>query len=114
MGTLPPGTIIDFEGFSTLVVGDDLLLVFQSDSYFAQEGNLLKLDSRGSNDWAIRLYDDDRWERSDYLVSRDWNGNFKCKSFDEYDWYGSWYDDDDDLYDFRQDEYDHIYDDNGW
>lgn len=112
--TLPPGTIIDFEMFSALVVGDNLLLVFRAeDNYYGvTEGNLLKLNGRGPNDWTIRVYDDDRWEKADFLVSRDWNGRVKCKPFDEYDWDCDWDYDWDCLY--ENDEYQQIYDDNGW
>lgn len=116
MNSLLPGTIIDFDMFSAIVVGDNLLLVFESEvTYFAREGQLLRLECRGTNHWSLRVYDDDQWEKADYLISRDWNGKMHCRSYDEFEWHSFWDDDDYDWeFEARQDEYDTIYDDNNW
>lgn len=112
--TLPPGTLLEFDGISCVVVGEDLLLVFESVSSFAKEGDLLRLIKRGSNDWGLRLGDVEDWfDNLHYWVKRDWNGRLKVADFDPYDWSR---DDDWDDYDWNPylDEIDQIYDDNGW
>lgn len=91
--SLPPGTIVDFDTFSALIVGDNLLLVFESQSDYVREGSLVGLEARGSNDWIVTLtHDDDGWSYDDVWVKRDWNGKIKMRyvDYDHYYWYDDW------------------------
>jgi len=103
MKSLPAGTIVEFDTFATLVVGHNLLLVFESsDSSYVQEGNLLHLVSRGNNDWSLSLHENYLWESYDYWIKRDWNGRVNSQHFDEYDRDYWDYDDSPDFYEYEE------------
>lgn len=114
MDSLEPGTLVEFDSFATLVVGENLLLVYESGSEYVREGSLMYFHTRGPNDWVITLCDDDTWSYAEYWINRDWNGRVRTRYFDEYDdfWERLW-DDCSDYEDYPL-EYDQIYDDNEW
>lgn len=87
---LEPGTIVEFDGFAALVVGDDLMLVFESEMNIIQEGAVIRFNARGSNDWVLSLTHDDGWSHMDFWIGRDWNGHVKTRYYDEYDDWHHW------------------------
>lgn len=93
---LEPGTVIEFDTFTAVVIGEDRLLVFESSTDFVREGSVVRIRARGNNDWIVSLADDDRWEYVEYWIKRDWNGNVDARNFDEWDgyvWHDEWDDD---------------------
>jgi hypothetical protein len=109
MTPLEPGTVIEFDTFTAVVVGEDMLLVFESSSSFVREGGIVRVVSRGDNDWVVSLSDDDSWSSVEYWIKRDWNDNVSARDFDEWDfctWPDEW---DDDLDEYLQayEEYDY-------
>lgn len=98
MRHLPTGTIVDFDTFSTLVVGEDMLLVYEATSMgIVREGQVLIIKSRGPNDWTLSLREDDAppWcDDAEYWVKVDWNGRVKASDYNPYDY---WDDEDDDF-----------------
>ncbi len=98
MEALPPGTLVEFDSFATLVVGENLLLVFHSETEFIREGGLLYFTQRGGNDWVVTITENDGWTSNDFWIKRDWNGRVSTREYFEYDWwdYDEWDEDLDD------------------
>lgn len=80
MSQLPPGTIVECEEFIGLSVGDDMVAVLSSE-YF-DEGSIVYLKERGSNDWVLTRHDGDYDGWRGWLISRDWNGRVRSREFD--------------------------------
>lgn len=114
MEHLPIGTIVDFDTFSTLVVGEDMLLVYEATSNgIVREGQVLLITSRGPNDWTLSVRERDApfWcDDAEYWVKMDWNGRVKASDYDPYDY---WTDDVDD-WDLELDESLNGYDEYDW
>ena len=94
MSQLSPGTLVETEELVGLCVGDGMLAVLNSDVF--DEGSIIYLKERGSNDWVITREDGYMpWDTGrGWWISRDWNGKVKSREFDAYgdDWddYDDW------------------------
>ena len=91
---LPLGTLIECDEFSSISVSDDMLLVFDTDlPGYIDVNDVLRLEGRGSNDWAIITGSGFHY---DYGIRRDWNGCITTymfldpDSWDDWDWDFCW------------------------
>lgn len=88
--SLSPGTIVEFDCFATLVVGENMLLVFDSETEYVREGSLLYFTHRGENDWVVSISENDGWTHNDFWIKRDWNGRVSTREYFEHDWWDDW------------------------
>lgn len=100
MTSLELGTVIEFDMFTAVVVGDDMLLVFESNTDLVREGGVVYIKARGNNDWIVSLENEETWTSADYWIKRDWNDKVTTRDFDEWDYY-AWPDEWDDELDER-------------